>query len=207
VTLKGAKVEAVRSVLYAYPIGATLRDDDLMFVLSVLRGHPEWDLKRGRGIRSVQIEQNNFSSRGFWLTRIDGSRTDISYRKSLTAPSHPQRVKAAFRVEIWRQINAFKKRYLIPGARCAVSEALLIPHDTHVDHYDPVFEVLTYDFMWDNYLNFNNIKLSPTRDGVVGTDLQDREIALEWSKFHKDRANLRLVTKAVNLGVLRRTNA
>ena len=65
---KSAARDAIRAILYAYPIGATLAVDHCAFMCAVVNLHPEREAKIGTGIASIQVEQNE-GSRGFWITR------------------------------------------------------------------------------------------------------------------------------------------
>ncbi|KAH7278678.1 hypothetical protein KP509_38G052200 [Ceratopteris richardii] len=46
------------------------------------KGHPDFQAKIGKGIKSFQVRVNkNFDSRCFYIIRSDGSMEDFSYRK------------------------------------------------------------------------------------------------------------------------------
>jgi len=199
---KKAARERAREILNGYSIGETLLPKDLAFMLLLFERHPEFDLKRGCGIASVQIE-SNWNSRGFWITRVDGSRTDISYRACLSPPTHEQNVRNAMRTEIRDQIWDFRKEHLKPEARCSVTDEPLTSNNVHVDHKYP-FEDLLRDFLAAWGLSADQITIRPTFDKETDTLLADRALAAAWQKYHGERAELRLVTRYANLHLLRR---
>jgi len=198
---KNDATAAVRKVLHGYSPGQTIGAADEAFMLDVFERHPEWSLKKGAGVASIEVEQN-LGSRGFWITRVDGSRTDISFVKCLTRPTHEHDVRAAFRAEVRPQIQAFRHARLAADARCEVTGEPLTPENTHVDHAPPTFDEIVASFMafrcWDN------IKVNETVDGSTETLLDNLELAALWQRYHREHANLRLVTKRANLSILRK---
>lgn len=200
---KKAATEAVRGILYAYNVGSTLGAEHEAFMVDLFRLHPEWELKRGCGIASVQVEQN-LGTRGFWLTRTDGTRTDISFVKSLSPPRHEHDVRAALRTEVREQVREFKAASLTPGTICPITGHTLDAGNAHVDHAPPEFDELIAMFLVENQLSVDGISVNPTEDGSTDTLLADRELAARWQEFHREHARLRLVTKTANLSVLRR---
>lgn len=202
-TTKKAATEAAREILYGYELGSTLGAEHEAFMLDVFRLHREWESKRGCGVASIQVDQN-LGTRGFWLTRADGSRTDISFVKCLTPPRHEHDVRAAFRTEIREQVRQFKAANLLPGAACPITGERLDAYNAHVDHAPPEFDELFASFLADNQLAFEQVDVNPTEDGSTDTLLADRHLAARWQEYHRRYARLRLVTKTANLSVLRR---
>ncbi len=92
---KVAAKNAIRPILYRYPIGGTLNDDDAYFMLGVLKLHPDAETKIGCGVASFHIVKTPYNQ-CFGLTRVDGSRTDFSYDSCLTPPPPAKEAKDAF---------------------------------------------------------------------------------------------------------------
>lgn len=201
---KGAARAAIQSVLYRYGIGTTVAADDAAFLADVLNRHPERDAKIGVGVASFQVEQN-LGSRGFWLTRTDGTRTDWSFLSCLTPPTPVQEAKAAFRTEIRDQIRAFRAHAFSGSApRCPITGDVLTANDTaHVDH-DPPFDVLLDGFLRSQHVDLSQISVEPTCDEETDTRLTDRQLARDWSTYHHAHARLRVVSRVANLSLLRR---
>ena len=200
---KAAATEAIRGVLYRYPIGATVTNpDDVALLTDLLARHPKSAAKIGCGVASFQVEQN-IPSRGFWLTRCDGSRTDWSYLSCLTPPSHLQDVYAALRTEVRCQVQAFKLRAFSDGpVRCAVTGDVVTLDNAHVDH-DPPFVDLVARFLVSLGLSIEHIQVEAKADGETERRLVDRELAARWSDYHYASAGLRIVTPFANLSILR----
>lgn len=196
--------DAVRAILYAYPVGATVSDEHAVFLAELLELHPERDMKIGAGIRSFQVERNE-GSNGFWLTRTDGTRTDFSFLSCLTPPTPEAEARAGFRSEVRDQIDAFRSaafaaRSMVP---CALTGEIVKITNAHIDH-DPTFEELLSRFLVSLGVALGAVHVEPTRDGETATRLADRQLAEAWSTFHRVNARLRIVSVRANLSLLRR---
>jgi hypothetical protein len=201
---KKAATERVRSILYSYRTGETLTPADTLFLAALLSRHPEAELKVGAGIASFQVESNG-PTQGFWITRVDGSRTDFSFVACLSPPSHASQVKKAFRYAVTDQVRAFKEAAFAGGGAvaCAVTGFALGREQAHVDH-SPTFQSLLEWFMAERGISFADVAVNATRDGDTETVLVDDQLASAWSAFHRANAGLRIVSAAANLGLLRR---
>src|SRR5262249_31471879 len=191
---KAAATDAIRRVLYRYPLGATVSDVDHAFLADVLARHPDAAIKIGVGVASFEVEAN-LGSRGFWLTRIDGTRTDWSFLSCLTPPTHAQDVVAALRTEVRDQVQRFKAMQFLGGAaRCAVTGVTLTIDGAHVDHAIP-FVDLVDAFLTAQQLTVDALDVQPTCDGNTDTRLSDRQVAQQWADYHRNHARLRLVSR------------
>jgi len=201
---KKAAADAVRAVLYRYPVGFSVTGDDAAFLADVLSRHPEATVKIGCGVASFQVERN-LGSLGFWLTRLDGTRTDWSFLACLTPPTHKQEVTAGFRAEVRDEVQAFKTQAFdgIRIVRCPITNEAITITDAHVDH-DPPFERLLSDFLTSITRTIAEITVEPTQDGATDTRLADRALGQAWAAFHRTHAGLRVVSRSANLSVLRR---
>lgn len=202
---KSKATQACRSVLYAYQPGQTVDEPEHdQFLRELLELHPESEQKIGSGVHSFQVERNQ-GSVGFWLTRVDGSRTDWSFVACLSPPTHEKEVLAALRTEVRSQIESFRDQAFF-GAReisCSVTCERVTRQNSHVDH-DPPFAELVADWMREQIISFDAIEVLPTSDGATATWLKDAGIRASWFDFHKRHAGLRIVSAKANLGVLRR---
>jgi hypothetical protein len=203
---KKAATEAIRLILYRYGIGQVVNADDSAFLLDLIQLHPEVEQKIGSGIAAFSVEQND-GSRGFWLTRVDGSRTDWSFLACLAPPTPEQESLAGLRSAVRDQIEAFRVSMLARSdLRCAVSNAPLNAENIHVDH-DPPFQDLVLRFLAPRAMPLATVRVKPTTDGSTVTELADDALRVLWTEFHRTNAGLRAVTRQVNLGLLRRTGA
>ena len=203
---KSAATHAIREVLYRYRTGDTVSDADAAFLMGVLARHRQAKAKIGCGVASFQVEQNQ-GSRGFWLTRIDGSRTDWSFVTCLTPKSHEGEVHDAFRTAVRDQIVAFKTAQFAAGPVCCphTGERLACDDLAHVDHQPPFLQ-LVRDFLTIRGLTLDDIQVVPTVDGNTASELSDQSLAAEWSRYHATHARLTVVSRRANLGLLKRTN-
>lgn len=201
---KKAAAEAIRVVLYAYPIGATVDAVHADFLARVLDHHPERDEKVGVGVASFQVEQNE-GSRGFWLTRVDGSRTDWSFLSCLRPASHRDNALAGFREAIRDQIFEFKRRAFSATEElvCPVTGDRVRFDDCHVDHELPFLDIVDW-YLRAIHADFGDIAVKPGVDGSTRTELADDDIRRGWQVVHAEMAKLRIVSKRANLSVLRR---
>lgn len=195
--------EHVRSILYGYRPGETVSSEHAVFLADLLDAHPDRAAKFGPGVMSFQVEWN-MGTPGFWLTRVDGTRTDFSYIKCLTPPTELARVKAAFRTEVRDQVTNFKFRAFeaCPSPACPFTGERLSFGRCHVDH-DPPFDELLATFAGLNGLELQHVQLGPSVDGGMWIRLADRRLAGLWHAYHRDNAGLRVVSIRANLSILR----
>lgn len=202
---KKAATNAIRSILYRYAPGDTLNDSDAYFMCGVLALHPHAALKIGCGVASFSVEQYEWS-RGFALTRIDGTKTDWSFVVCLTPPTRAKEATSGFRTEIRTQIKDFRCAFFRQHAspRCPVTNTLLVNDlSTHIDHETP-FEDLLSAFLASKNLNLSGVDVNASQDNDLDTRLLDQDLADEWRRYHAEHAKLRAVSKLANLSMLRR---
>ena len=194
----------VRGTLYRYATGERVSDEDARFLSDLLSLHPEAEQKIGCGVAFFSVEQNE-GSRGFWLTRIDGTRTDWSFLACLTPPTPEAEARAAFRTAIRPQVEEFRTAFLrrTDGPRCPLTGEPLTVGNVHIDH-DPPFEYLLDAFLRERGARLSDVKVKPTSDGSTVTELADSGLASEWAEFHRRTAGLRAVSVKANLSILRR---
>lgn len=196
----------VREILYRYDTGKRVSEGDSEFLADLLQLHPQAPQKIGCGVRYFTVEQND-GSRGFWLTRTDGSRTDWSFLACLTAPTPETEARAGFRTAVRAQVVAFRARFdaanEVAQQVCPITNEALTAANVHIDH-EPPFADLLETFLQDVGLALGDVKVKPTVDGSTTTELADDGIRLRWEEFHQRTARLRAVSAQANLSILRR---
>jgi len=196
----------IRSVLYQYDIGQRVSEDDAEFLADLLQLHPEAPQKVGCGVRFFTVEQNE-GSRGFWLTRTDGSMTDWSFLSCLTPPTPETEARAGFRTAVRSQVSAFRDALdTAPGRLCPITNERLTEANVHIDH-DPSFEDLLDSFLRERGLALGEVAVLPTTDGSTTTELANDDLRTEWQSFHHRNARLRAVSIQANLSILRRRSS
>ncbi|HLE05409.1 MAG TPA: DCL family protein [Anaerolineales bacterium] len=196
---KQAAQQAVRAVLWRYQPGDIVQNDDAAFLLDLLRLHPHAQQKLGAGVHSFQVEAQG-RSRGFWLTRLDGSRTDFSYRACLAPPTREAQALAGLRWAVRPQVETFRESAFEKTATltCPVSGETLAPGNSHVDH-DPPFRNLVDAFLQDIGRELGSLLVLPTLDGETITELVEPDVIEAWQRFHAWHASLRIVSAKANL--------
>lgn len=179
-----------------------LSEEDSAFLRDLIERHPERDQKVGVGIRRFFVAADGFGRRCFWLERVDGSRTDFSFKSCLTPPTHETDVRQALRHLITEQIIAFRDNAfsLSPEVPCAITGAMVNSDGSHIDHRPPLtFLGLIESFFAGSGLSYETVPVKPTADGDTATYLADEQIANAWCEYHRANAVLQIVTKRANL--------
>jgi hypothetical protein len=206
---KGEATDAVRAVRDKYPVGVTVSDpEDARFLYDLLCMHPSAAQKIGLGVHSFQVERNAPAignpqgNVGFWLTRVDGTRTDFSFLICLTPPKHEHKVKSALRSEVQEDIAAFKCWFFnTHGVQvpCALTGEIVTPETCHVDH-EPSFDSLVKGWMSAENLTWDLLRVRPQEDGETGgRRLQDAPAVASWVLYHRQHARLQIVSIRANL--------
>jgi hypothetical protein len=173
---------------------------DYDFLLSkVFPLHPEWEQKQGVGIKEIKVGKTKYFNNCFVIYRIDGSCTDISYMKSINNPSKKFQIKSALRDAIKHDIQEFRKTIKYGIDRCIFTDEILLPENTHIDHFDLDFNVLANKFIeihGEDYL-FGEINIM--KDNVYETTFNNLLLILKFRYFHNANTNLRAISKKANL--------
>jgi hypothetical protein len=173
---------------------------DHAFLLDLLSLHQESDQKIGCGVQRFFTAPDGYGGIGFWLERVDGSKTDWSFVKCLTPPTHRQEVLAGLRHAIGDQVLAFRGKALARGAVCAITGVPVTVRTAHVDHKPPkTFAALVEAFLKEQHLDFDDIAVESTADGSTVTELFDPAVVEAWSIFHAQEAELQLTSAQANL--------
>lgn len=172
--------------------------DDKLFLITIFKNHQHWEQKKGSNPKDILIEKTPFGNNCFFILREDGTKTDISYIKSLSNPKHKTSVLSALRYAVKDEIFNFKNNNVVFGeTKCEISKEVLFKHNCHIDHYDLTFFKLSE--IWINKIGLENIKLSDSVDNSFNVYLLDKELERDFIKFHNNNTNLRAVTNTVNL--------
>lgn len=210
-TTKAALQKKIQAILYRYNNDDFLSEQDLLFMVDVLRLHPDAIIKIGCGVESIQVRQNPIyrQSRGFWVVRYDGSETDFSYLECLKETPHHHRFTRACRVAIEPYIaQARRKFFLERGGRianCPITREIITPDNCHVDHAAPnTFKVILSSFVSETGLDISSVKVNGNgEDGVLQDTLDDKTLEAKWVEYHNARAVLQVVSRTANLSTLR----
>jgi hypothetical protein len=203
---KKEKTERCRMILYSTN-DVVLHVSDFEFLLQVFEGHQEWEQKKGVGVDFISVGMSPYKTKCFFINRIDGSKTDISFGGAITNPKPIAKVKSACRFAIREEIANFRKANVVYNVtKCPFTDYVLTQNNTHIDHYD-----LTFDEMFNLWLGQEEISLDylveqieETKDNEFDTKFKDNDIEIDFVRFHNANCKLRAVSSAANLSILRR---
>lgn len=170
------------------------------FLNDLLARHPDYKEKFGVGISKFLIGRNTNGDIELNLERVDGSFSDVSWIKCVTgkATTALSNLKAAMRVEIDPQITDFKEENFRAGIICDLcSLEIYKMNDCNADHIKH-FDILALDFI-RMYPAYPTVFVDqPLTNKAMFRD-EDREYAENWSAYHQNIAELRLVHEKCNL--------
>lgn len=208
---KKALQDKIKEILWKYNLNEIVNNDDFDFLCAVFKYHPDSDLKVGSGINYIKVKQNPVytNTRGFWLYRLDGTDTDISYTECLTPTSKRKKVYNACRTAIEPSILAFKNNIFLNATEeiyCPYTNEKLTFYTSHVDHEKPLeFLTLINMFITQYRIDIDSISINDaTPDGIVQDKFNDKVLEQLWIDFHNSHAKLRVLSKYGNLSHARK---
>lgn len=202
---KKEKTEKCREILYKYEIGKKVNDlKDFNFLIDIFEGHTEYENKIGCGLDFISIQKTMYGQRCFYLHRIDGTSTDISFVHSITNRTDLFKIKQACRHSIRNIIVEFRNKNVVYGiSKCPITNELLFQNNTHIDHFN-----LTFNDLFNLWIAKKDIKklselINKTEDNNLETYFTCEKTINDFIKFHNENTNLRFVSKNANLSILK----
>lgn len=199
-----------KGILYKDSIGSYLRGDDLDFMLAFFEEfHVTWLDKVGPGIKAIQrVKEPNYGiHRAFWLHRVDGTSTDISYQISwIKKKDYEREFKNALRWVIKPQIDDFKQSSFdgVDHLRCPLTGQIVTFQNCHIDHYSPQFDEIVAEFVKKMGISNFEPQMADSRDGQTKCELANPHVANLFFEFHRSKANLRVLSKDGNLSIAKK---
>lgn len=180
--------------------------DEDWLIQEVFSNHPNWEEKSYPGIKQISIGTSpDWHSQCFYLHRIDGTSTDIGFKKSLRPPNNKQKIAKACRTAVQESINKFKASINYGRDRCPITKNILYEHNSHIDHYEPQFvEIVS---MWLTELKFTSEDIDEIANKFVNKSIDNNsttrftndELANDFKNYHDKIAQLRCIEKTENL--------
>lgn len=202
------KKEAItlyKTILNSYEFGDFINEIDFIDILNLLETHPKVKEKIGVGIDKVRISKAQYNTKSFELVRTDGSTEFFSYTKRINAPkSNLARFGEACRQAIQADLRnvklAYFARYSKKGkVKCQETGELAKYEELNVDHRQPnTFSVIVDRFVELNKIDLEKIEYLQIDGG--SNEIKDENLKQEFRKYHRNKANLRIVKKDLNLG-------
>jgi len=150
-----------------------ISEEDTTFLLKLIEGHPDYDSKVGCGIEGFCIKRTYWNNNCFFIKRLDGTETDFSYSVCLKPRSHIQKVKAACRTAITKDMMIVSR----PG---------YIAH--HETPFKEIFE------RWISKKDIEKLEMNESKDNCITTSFKDESITKDFRDFHNSIAKIKEVT-------------
>lgn len=181
--------------------------EDFDFLVELFQFHEEWGQKTEAGFVGISTAIASQGTKCFVLVLGDGSMIDISFKhatKCIQVANGVERLpqelfnfRSAARSTIDSQIGEFRDLQLLNGPNCPISNVSLTRANVAVDHNNPSFDVLLFDFCANREIDPTSIQVG-SRDGTVPYFV-DEALASDWYRYHQENANLRIVDRTENL--------
>lgn len=198
---KSAAKDEIKRRISSYEFGDILSPEDQIFFGDLFKLHSEHDSKIGCGIASIQIERDFNNNKCFFINRVDGSRTDISWTHCIQPASTRNIISMAFRREIKDRVVSFKSNQLEKQIMCPILDIPLDFNNSHAAYIDRSFEQLLNEFLKVNGIDIESIEIiDPMPDDKDHRAmLKNSEIRLSWKNYHLANAQLTLISAEANL--------
>jgi hypothetical protein len=195
-----------KTILNSYKFGEELSPKDFLYVLGLLKMHPKSKTKIGIGIKNIRITKiPKYNTKAFELIRLDDSTEIFSYINCLNVPkTDAKRFTSACRQAVQGDLRNVKLAYFQQCSKkgkvkCQETNELLVWADVHIDHRQPnTFSVIVDRFIELYNIDIHNVKYIEVLDGV--SEFEDEKLNQKFREYHKEKANLRVVKKNLNLG-------
>lgn len=174
----------------------------------IFNNHPTWELKKGVGIEEVFIKPNIYKQNAFYLKRIDGTITDISYLRCLYPTTKKYEVILACRNAIKSEINLFVNTKIVFGiTKCEICKKILEKGLTHIDHNNPTFKEIFNNWISNKDINYLASKLNDSKKDLEEENyFIDSTIIEDFKSYHNLVCNLRPLCRKCNLSWERISN-
>ncbi len=194
-----------QNILHKYEIGSELNKDDFNKILDLLNLHPEKNKKIGVGIKKIKISLiNKFNTRAFQLIRTDNSTEIFSFHKIINSKKSnftkfSEACRAIIQKDLWHvKVDYFKRNSKKGLAKCQETGELLSFENLSVEHRPPnTFSAIVDRFIELNSIDLKNIEYIE-KDGAPN-ELKDKKLIEKFREYHKEKANLRVIKKELNL--------
>lgn len=202
---KKAALNYFKTILNLYEFEETLKNDDLIDVLALLETHPKVKEKIGVGIEKIRIAKLKYNTKSFELVRTDGSTEYFSYTKRINAPkTNFTNFREACRQAIQEDLRIVKTSYFEQFSKkgqvkCQETGELSKYEELSVDHRQPN----TFSVIVDRFIELNKLdiqKIDYIQVNGAPNELADPCLKEKFRQYHRDKANLRIVKKSLNLG-------
>ncbi len=202
---KKSALEHYKKILNSYDFGERLNESDLKDILNLMELHPNPKKKIGVGIKEIKIGKARYNTKSFELVRFDKTTTLFSYTKRINSPkSKFAKFSKVCRTAIQNDLIQVKQNYFDKYSKkgrvkCQETGELFKWEELNIDHRQPnTFSVIVDRFIEVNKIDVEKVKYRSVSGGL--DEFSDDELREKFTKYHKEKANLRIVSKNLNLG-------
>ncbi|WP_321997020.1 DCL family protein [Draconibacterium orientale] len=194
-----------KEILNSYDFGQILNEKDTIELFELLKTHPNFTKKIGAGFKEFRVTKSKYNTKVFEIVRQDNSADLFSYIHRINSPESNftkfgRACRKAIQEDMWQVKKSYFDKYSKKGkVKCQETNELLLWEELNVDHRQPnTFSVILDRFIELNQIDIKEIeynKLSGQAD-----ELADNELANKFRDYHRQKANLRIVKKDINMG-------
>jgi hypothetical protein len=203
-------IEFFKEMLNRHRNGQDVTGDDYDMLLALLERHPEALTKIGCGVQRLYKDRTDMPTSCFWIERVDGSKTDFSYRTAISArgKSLDQEFLQACREAVHEDMRLTKQLFFEKFGNedgkvpCDITGEYVALYESHLDHMKPLtFQVLVHTFVCAHEIEISPEMLSRSQDGQFLTAFVDNELREKFRRFHHKTAKLRIIKAERNLSL------
>lgn len=187
------KIKICNDIKNKYP-------EEYKILVEFLKRHPTYDLKT-KNMCNLKISSNKLNKKALEILILNNDKTeiDISWNQAIKGghKTHKSELVSAMRSSIELQIINFKNNNEKICSKCGSDDKI------HIDHYNPQFNELTKMFI--DYIKEKNIKIPTKFDDMIDKTnrrcfkVDDKIFEKKWKKYHKKKAELRVLCSNCNL--------
>lgn len=205
---KKAAEDHYRAIRDAHKDGGMIPEPHATQLHWLLDRHPEAAEKRGAGVAGFRVRKAMGGTECFWVIRVDGTTTDISFRYCIDGkpPTAMKEMLQAMRAEVEESVRAFRRQFFLDHGggdgrvNCAISGVPILPAECDVDHVPPkTFHALATAFLTERGIVPDRHHVTAPADNQYVPRLVDLALAADWRAYHDARAVLRILEKGVHL--------
>lgn len=199
-----------RAILHKWPHGWEIDGAEGRDLMALVENHPEADQKIGCGVARFFTGPAEYGTSCFWLERLDGSRTDWSFKSALggITKTLASRWRQAARDAVRPDILAFRDVVFSSDPRCAETGEPLTLETCHIDHTAPwTFERIVSGYTSARPFDYRSEVLERHGDMQFVTKFADDDVRARFVIYHNANATLRAVLASVNMAAAARRSA
>lgn len=195
-----------KEILNSYKFGETLNDKDKQDIIDLLSIRPDFETKFCNGFKQIYVDKiPKYNSKAFFVLDNNSELEVFSYIKCINGSKPPlTKFSCTCRDIVQDDINNVKLQYFKDNSqkgkvKCQETGEQCKWEDLVIDHRQPnTFSVIVDRFIEVNHIDILIIEYINIFDGVYR--FKDEELCQKFREYHKEKANLRIVTKSKNSG-------